>query len=61
MLKFDDTVALIYSTERSIRDAEAYENNHEQKEYAEHLKNLLKLYIKEHRQAAEREGKYAIR
>lgn len=61
MLKYKDSLDLIYETEKAITLAESFEDNHEQQELAKHLRNLLKAYIREHRLAAEREGQYAMR
>lgn len=59
MLRFKDTVELIYQTEKSIEEADG-EDRHT-KEYVEHLKRLLKAYVIEHRKAATRENEWPIR
>lgn len=59
MLKYNETLRMVFSLERSIRDTEKSPAG--DKDYAEHCKRLLEGYIIEHRKAARREGLHAIR
>ena len=64
MLTYNETMGMILSLERSIKNAEAeYERSGsiDQKDYAEHCKRLLAAYIVEHRKAARKDGEYSMR
>lgn len=60
MLRYNETMRMIFSLERSIKDSEKKESL-DQRDYAQHCKRMLAAYIVEHRKAARREGEYAIR
>ena len=64
MLSYKETMGMILSLERSIKNAqEDFEKTGsiEQRDYAIYCERLLKHYITEHRKAAEREDEYAMR
>lgn len=64
MLSYNETMRMIFALERSIKEAKTeYERTRsiDQRDYALHCQRMLDAYIVEHRNAARKDGEYAIR